>query len=76
MQLEELAHLVIELGIPPTRAQVMRRGIFTDPGWRAFQDWCVERGLMVKTGEARSAPYVMSDEGAAWLRSQIEGTPA
>jgi hypothetical protein len=76
MQLEELAHLVIELGIPPTRAQVMRRGIFTDPGWRAFVDWCVERGLMVKTGEARSAPYVMSEEGAVWLTTLVEGTLA
>lgn len=76
MQLEELAHLVIELGIPPTRAQVMRRGIFSDPGWRAFVDWCVERKLMVKTGEARSAPYVMSEEGAAWLTTLVEGEPA
>ena len=76
MQLEELAHMVIELSIPPTRAQVMRRGIFSDDGWRAFQEWATARGLMEKTGTAKSAPYRMTAEGDSWLRTILQGEPA
>lgn len=76
MQLEELAHLVLELDISPTRSQVMRRGIFTDPGWRAFVEWASNGGLMLKTGSAASAPYVMTPEGESWLTTILEGTPA
>lgn len=76
MQLEELAHLVLDQGISPTRSQVMRRGIFSDPGWRAFVEWASNAGLMLKTGSASSAPYVMTPEGEAWLRTVVEGEPA
>lgn len=76
MQLEELAHMVLVAKVSPTRSQVMKRGIFTDPGWRAFVDWALAEDLIWKTGTATSAPYALTPEGEAWLRTVVEGEPA
>lgn len=75
-QLATIADLVLSGGVQPTRTQMTRRGVFTDPAWRAFQDWAVTQGLMVKTGEAASAPYVMTDDGSAWLTTIRYGDDA
>ena len=75
-QLATIAELVLSGGVQPTRTQMTRRNVFTDPGWRTFQDWAVAQGLMVKTGEAASAPYVMTDDGSAWLTTIRYGDDA
>jgi hypothetical protein len=72
-QLTQLAELVLFADVTPTRTQMTRRGVWTDPGWRAFQDWAVSQRLMEKTGTAANAPYTMTAEGVAWLRALVEG---
>ena len=67
-QLRELARLVLQAGVSPTRTQIAtKRGLFTDPGWRAFQDWAVAQGFLEKTGTATNAPYIPTEEGYTWL---------
>ena len=75
MQLEELAHMVLVAGVSPTRSQVTKRGIFTDPGWRAFVEWALAEGLVWKTGKATNATYALTDDGRAWLNTVAGGVP-
>ncbi len=73
-QLREFGRLALEHGVSTTRTQMAKEhGVFTDPGWRAFQDWAERNGLLAKAGPQRNAPYTLTEDGEAWLEAILYG---
>lgn len=69
-QQREVANLVLTYDIPLTRPQmVQKRHIFTDPAWRAFQEWMAAHQLVEKTSSSRNASYQLTQAGHQWLRT-------
>ena len=72
-QLRDLANLVLNYSIKPTRQQIVtKRHLFTDTAWRTFQAWALQERLVAK-GATPNAAYELTSDGHTWLRTLQEG---